>query len=246
MDTPDVHTLVGAFALDALDDDERAAFERHLAECEPCRDDVAGLRRTAVRLADAAAVAPPPRVRARVLQEIGVTRQARDTADGAGRSRRPERRGPGGGGSRLWLAAAAVLAVIAVGAGALAWSQYRAAQDARATAQAITAVVADPSARRVATTLPGGGSASLVVAGGRAVLAGDALPALAEDRTYQLWIVRGQQISSAGLGPPGPEGGGTWSRLVEGVRPGDVVAVSVEPRGGSKQPTTTPIATLKV
>jgi anti-sigma-K factor RskA len=106
-------------------------------------------------------------------------------------------------------------------------------------------VVTDPGARLVQQRLPGGGTATIVAAGDRAVLAGAALPALPDDRTYQLWIVRGQQVTSAGLGPAGSAAGGRWSRLVEGVRPGDVVAVSVEPSGGSAQPTTTPLVTLQ-
>ena len=43
----DIHALVGAYAVDALDDVERAAFERHLAECADCRAEVAGLREAA-------------------------------------------------------------------------------------------------------------------------------------------------------------------------------------------------------
>ena len=81
----DVHTLIGAYALDALEDDEREAFERHLAECEPCREEVVGFRRTAVRLAEAAAVVPPPRMRGRVLREIA--------DDPPGARHRPRRRG---------------------------------------------------------------------------------------------------------------------------------------------------------
>jgi anti-sigma-K factor RskA len=240
IERPDVHTLIGTYALDALDDDERAAFEQHLTECEPCREEVAGLRRTAVRLADAEAVVPPPRMRRQVLQRIGATPQVRD-APGT-----PHRWGSGSARprSRGWLAAAAVLAVISVGLGGLAWSQYRAAEDARRTTQAITRILADPNARSVSRSLPGGASAKLVVADGRGVLAGDALPALADDRTYQVWIIRGPRISSAGLGPSGPDAAGSWSRLVDGVQPGDVVAVSVEPSGGSAQPTTPPVVTL--
>jgi anti-sigma-K factor RskA len=235
----DVHTLIGAYALDALDEAERSAFERHLAECGSCREEVVDLRRTAVRLADAVAVAPPTRMRPEVLRQVAVTPQVRDV------SATPQRRAGGSAPrSRVWLAAAAVLAVVSIGLGGLAWSQYRAAEDARRTTQAITRILADPDARSVARSLPGGASAKLVVADGRAVLAGDALPALPDDRTYQLWVIRGPRISSAGLGPSGPDAGGSWSRLVDGVRPGDVVAVSVEPSGGSTQPTTTPVVTL--
>ena len=56
----DIHKLSGAYALDAVDDIERAAFERHLAECEDCRTEVASLRETTALLAESTAVTPPP------------------------------------------------------------------------------------------------------------------------------------------------------------------------------------------
>jgi anti-sigma-K factor RskA len=239
MEQAEVHTLIGAYALDAVDDDERAQFERHLADCEPCREEVGGLRLTALRLADAAAVPPPPRLRERVLADVRVTPQARDVVALA------PRRGPvADPGGRVWLAAASVLAVVSVGTGGLAWTQYREAQDARAQAASVEQVVTDPGAKLQQQRLPGGGTATLVVAGGRAVLAGAGLPALPDGRTYQLWIVRPGRITSAGLGPEGGAGAGPWSRLVQGVQRGDTVAVSVEPSGGSQQPTTTPLVTL--
>ena len=39
--TVDIHTLAGAYALDALNDLERAAFARHMTECEACAQEVA-------------------------------------------------------------------------------------------------------------------------------------------------------------------------------------------------------------
>lgn len=241
MERPDTHTLIAAYALDAVDADEREAFEQHLASCEECREDVDGLRRTVLRLADSAAVPPPERLRDRVLAEVRVTPPVRDAVgavprrhDGAPAAR-----------SRIWLAAAAVLAVVALGSGALAWTQYRAADAARAEAARIATVVTDPGARLVQQRLEHGGTATMVVAGTRAVLAGTGLPTLAPGRTYQLWVIRGTRITSAGLGPAGSEGAGPWSRLVDGVQPGDVLAVSVEPTGGSPQPTSPPLVTLR-
>ena len=51
MTTTDIHALVGAYALDAVDDLERVAFERHLQACESCRAEVDELRETAGSLA---------------------------------------------------------------------------------------------------------------------------------------------------------------------------------------------------
>ncbi|MFX7198000.1 zf-HC2 domain-containing protein, partial [Acinetobacter baumannii] len=39
-DAPDIHTLSGAYALDALEPDEAAAFEGHLDSCASCTDEV--------------------------------------------------------------------------------------------------------------------------------------------------------------------------------------------------------------
>ena len=44
MSEMDVHKLTGAYAMDALDELERARFEQHLATCEDCRAEVAELR----------------------------------------------------------------------------------------------------------------------------------------------------------------------------------------------------------
>jgi hypothetical protein len=63
MTSPDIHALGGAYALDAVDDLERVAFDRHLAECEACTVEVAEYRETATRLAEGSWSVPPPRMR---------------------------------------------------------------------------------------------------------------------------------------------------------------------------------------
>ena len=70
----DIHALVGAYAVDALDDVERAAFERHLAECAACRAEVDGLREAAAMIGGAAAAQPPAGLRERVLADIATVR----------------------------------------------------------------------------------------------------------------------------------------------------------------------------
>ena len=63
----DLHEQVAAYALDALDEDERRAYEAHLAGCERCRADLAGLTETAGALGFAAAAEPPDGLRDRIL-----------------------------------------------------------------------------------------------------------------------------------------------------------------------------------
>src|SRR6266704_2901446 len=71
----DPHTLAGAYALDALSEEDRERFERHLGVCESCRAEAASLRDAAGRLAEATAAVPPPRLRGQVLAEAARTRQ---------------------------------------------------------------------------------------------------------------------------------------------------------------------------
>ena len=64
---PDIHTLSGAYALDALDPAQAAAFERHLESCEPCREEVSSFRAAVAAMAEDAAAVPPERLRSSVL-----------------------------------------------------------------------------------------------------------------------------------------------------------------------------------
>jgi anti-sigma factor RsiW len=58
----DVHTLAGAYVLDAVSDAERRAFEHHMTRCPSCTQEVRELRETTVRLGSATVAAPPPRM----------------------------------------------------------------------------------------------------------------------------------------------------------------------------------------
>ncbi|MFD6423183.1 zf-HC2 domain-containing protein, partial [Streptomyces sp. NPDC060198] len=73
--TAELHTLTGAYALHALPEDERHAFERHLAECGACAQEVAELSATASRLALAVSATPPRDMREEVLLRITTVRQ---------------------------------------------------------------------------------------------------------------------------------------------------------------------------
>ena len=66
----DLHDLAAAYALDALDREEREEFERHLAGCDRCRVDVALYAESAGRLADATAVPPPPHLKKAVMDAL--------------------------------------------------------------------------------------------------------------------------------------------------------------------------------
>src|SRR3984885_12796340 len=95
----DLHTLAGAYAMDAVPPSERAAFERHLARCEPCRQEVRGLREATAALAAATAVQPSAAFQEATLRAAAQTRQL-PPADAAPtppwRALRRQGRGPRG------------------------------------------------------------------------------------------------------------------------------------------------------
>ncbi|MEO6145426.1 MAG: anti-sigma factor [Dermatophilaceae bacterium] len=74
VDDNDIHTLSGAYAVDAVDAAERARFEAHLTDCSECRDEVASLRAAAGELASVTLASPPPSLRAAVLRDISSVR----------------------------------------------------------------------------------------------------------------------------------------------------------------------------
>ncbi len=227
----DVHALAGAFALNALPSDEAEEFRRHLAECSACQVEVAELQATATHLGLATAEQPPPRVREAVLRTVHQTRQVPPPVQPA-ESRRwiP----------RTWLAAAAAAVVVAAGAIGV----VDLVRDNPAPQDPITAVVAAPDAETTAARLRGGGQMTVVASEqlGQAVVLSENLPPAGAARVYQLWLVDpdGRARSADVL-----IGSSSSADVVDGVRPGDSVAITREPAGGSEQPTMTPLAVTK-
>jgi len=210
MDTESIHDLSAAYALDALDDDERRAYEDHLAGCERCREEVAAFSATAEMLGYAAPpVDPPPMLRDRILV--------------AARGERPN--------------------VVPMRP---RWAYPVAAVAAVAASAAIVLAVWNVSLNdRLSHTgalhsVPVSGAPGSLVVGprGSAALVLYRLDAAPAGKTYQAWVIRGKRAPvPAGLF----RGGGTTFFPISGKVPkGSVVAVTVEPAGGSPAPTTKP------
>lgn len=231
-----VHALVGAYVVDALDDTERAAFEAHLATCADCRDEVASLGDTAGLLSGLSATAPPAGLRDRVLADAARTRPLPPEVAATPVRSLPDRRR-----RRLTFlaAAAAVLVVIGIGVGVTQpWRDDTSEQQPSATERVLRA----PDAESVTVELADGAEATVTrsVKEGQAVIETRAMPPAPADRVYQLWLQTAPKtFVSAGLMPPGSD----QTRLLEGDAAQAIgVGISVEPAGGSKEPTTKPIA----
>ncbi len=225
--SPDLHTLTGAYAADALDGEERELFVTHLRQCEACRDEVAELTATAARLALAASAPAPPELRARVLAQVAHTRQLSPSPQVARLSDR-----------RRWYqqpasVAAALLLVVSAGLGALAVSEQQQAQDADQRAARVTALAVDPTHVVKTGEISSGGTATVIAARGSAFFHTSGLNKLSDGKVYQLWLLRPDGAQSVGvLGS-----GGELEALVDDMKSSDALGLTIEPAGGSSVPT---------
>jgi anti-sigma-K factor RskA len=239
----DLHTLTGAYALDAVDGPERDRFEHHLGGCRPCDNEVRSLAGTATGLAMAAALPPPAGLKRYVLAAASLTRQLPPAAEQHRLRRVPRVAGP----RRLAVAAAAAILAVAVAIGAVALQTRRELDSARAQNQAIAAVLAAPDARIMTQATTDGGYATVVVsrAEQELVFTAAGLPRLPASKVYELWLMGPPEIRKAGLLPT-PNDGHTAPVLASGLAAGDKIGVTVEPAGGTSRPTTAPILLMTV
>jgi anti-sigma-K factor RskA len=236
----EIHALAGAYALDAVDDIERAAFDRHLRECSACAVEVAELRETAARLTDPVATAPPAELRDSVLGAIANTPQAR--------ARRAAPSGPAALTRwRRWTAAAVAAGIMAVGVGTATWvvSQQEVKAEREQNAR-VQAVLGAPDARLVASDMAGG-RVTLVVSPSRdaAVAVLDGLAPPGSERLYQLWMIGGTQQQYRSVGKlPVAQGSGTT--YIKGLGGAPTFGVSRErgPDGSTSGRPSTDIAGL--
>jgi anti-sigma-K factor RskA len=250
----ELHTLVGAYVLDAVEDDDRVEFERHLLTCEQCRDDVRGLREATARLGAAAAVTPRPELRQSTMQAAAVVRQLPPlvAGDRAAVGRRRGRWPAGRVIARPWLAGVAaglavVLAVAAVVLGLHAGAmQHRlAAQEQRDSAMTVVLGAHDAVVRTAAVST--GGTATVVMSHqARAlVFTAKGLARLPSVMAYELWLAGPAGVTPAGMLPPGHRGM-SGPMVIGGVAKSDLLELTVEPASGSRQPTSAPVVRVEL
>ena len=227
----DLHSLSGAFALDALSADEAQRFRMHLQGCAVCQQEVRELREAATRMAEVEAVPPPAALKARVLAAADRTPQkppkVADTVAPSSRRRWVP---------RLAAAAAAVVLAVAAGVGV---AQLAGDDEPPLAADVVQVLEADDV--RTAEVETSHGPVLVATSQGRGEMALDTsgLHRLAAPHVYQLWSITGGAPTSAGvLDDPGT------GASMDLPATGSQVAITVEPAGGSDQPTTEPIVVV--
>ena len=239
--------------MDAVPPPDRAAFERHLAECEPCRQEVRGLREATAALAAATAVQPPAAFREAALLAAGRTRQLPPPVAAPPPSWRALRwRGHGARGWRPRLgvvlagAVACVLAAVAVAAGISAYGMHSRLDQDQGHDHAVAMVLGAPDAKMMSAPVATGGTATVVMSHRERALVFTAadLRVLPSSESYELWLMGPAGNRPAGMINVSGRGKMAGPMVVSGLSAGDSVGLTVEPAGGSPQPTSRPVVVI--
>lgn len=242
----EISELLGVYALDAVDDEERLAVEAHIAQCPRCAAEVSDHREVAAAMAFTGAPAPeglwtrivetleepppeltmPPTPSSGAGAEVRSFKAARLARDE--RPMRPRYLAP--------IGAAAAVAILAIGllAGIVVSDNDSGPSETELLAQASLEDVArgvlnDSKASRIVLESPSGDltATAAVEADGSGYLLGTSLPALDPSQTYQLWGVRADTVVS--LGVLGESPGVVAFHLDDGV---DALVITSEISGG--------------
>jgi anti-sigma-K factor RskA len=216
MERQGIHELSAAYALDALDGDDRRVFEDHLAECGGCREDVASFQAAAAALAYDVDVPPPPdALRERILE-----RARRERPSNVLQFRQ-----------RRWALPVATGVAAVAACAALAFGLW---------AVSLNNELGD---RAQAIELTGADGSLLIEPSGEAMLIVDRLGRAPAGKTFEIWVIEEGRPLPAGLFPGAP--GRSVVSLTRPVPEGAVVAVTLERAGGVQEPTGDPLFTAE-
>jgi anti-sigma-K factor RskA len=240
-DETDLHTLAGAYAMDAVGDADRARFEQHLAACDECREEIRGLREATARLAQATAVQPRAELRDATLRAAARTRQLPPAVVPGHRApRRLAGRIP-----KLALAAAGALAAAVVVLALMMHGTQHQLNQAQGRSQRIAAVLNATDVTMLTADVSTGGTATVVMSHRQRALVFTAhgLRALPAAQRYELWLMGPAGVRPAGL-LPAPSAGMVGPMVISGLAAGDRIGMTVEPTSGSSRPTSPPVLML--
>jgi anti-sigma-K factor RskA len=245
----ELHTLVGAYVMDAVTDDERARYTRHLTDCPGCRAEIRELRETAARLGTAAGVHPRAELRSQTIRAAGRIAQlppafGARTPDaghrpGHGRPwRRPAMRSPATAAAVVLLAGAALLGMVTK-------QTMRQLDHSRRQSHLIATVLGAPDVVMLTAKVSSGGTATVMMSHREHALVFTArgLRALPTARSYELWVMGPEGDRPAGMLSAARDGM-TGPAIVSGLAAGDMIALTVEPTAGSPRPTSAPLVLI--
>ena len=283
--------LAGAYALNALSADEKAAYERYLATSADARREADSLEGTAAELGFAVEpVQPPPALRTSVLAAIASAPQLprQETADTvaatdiappvaataqntpnaqpvrpasapAAPTTKAATTRPAGSAerkaARRWYSqpvsfAVAAVALVAVLLGVNTVTSALNNGNGLTQAVQLAHITAQPDSQRETIKLTNINDdqqvvATLVWSGqlGQSALIVDGLASLTDEQIYELWYIGEDGPISAGTFNT-DRSGESWRILDGTMSAGDAVGVTVEPAGGSEQPTTDPLIVI--
>jgi anti-sigma-K factor RskA len=240
MDQERFEDLKDAYVLGALPEEERLEFEQYLVAHPDLQEEVEALGAVAGLLAfSPQEQEPPPELRRRIMATVEAESVHPHT------SRRSWLAGlwDAAGIRDLALAAAAMLVI-----GLFSWSMLLQGEvrDLQGRVQSLQSQPQGPQVIALGGvgTKQGARAELVTLEGDRAVLVAENMPPVPEGKTYQIWVIKGDTPQPSGLFEPR---GDSIAAVVENpVEGADAVAVTVEPKGGSKKPTTDPMLVGKV
>jgi anti-sigma-K factor RskA len=223
-DHPRYRDDIGAYLLGALTELERQAFERHMAGCSECQEELERLRPAADALPGSVEqVQPPARLKASLMEVVEREAEAEREAEP---ERQPApRRAPRRRFLRPAFVAAGVLIALAIG---VAVTQLGGDETRTVTA-------------RVDPAMPQAGG-SLRIEGDEATLRLHDMPELGNTRVYQVWLQHGERMVPAQTFEVGRSGAGRVE--LPDVSDAKGVFVTREPRGGAQVPSENPIVSV--
>lgn len=227
----ELESLIPGLALGILEPEEEARLLVHLQGCSSCRERLSEERQGVSLLLESGPSAEPP---------AGLRRRVLQTATRGARGGRP--------GGRWVLGAVAAVALLFLGLSLWLAREVRAAEqrlvglERRVRDQELAvAVLQDPQVQRVPLSGEGpasGARATLFVAGSRAVILVQQMPATPEGMVYQAWVAEDGGRASAGTFWLGPAGAGLYVlEAPHTLADYQAFGVTVEPRPGSPGPT---------
>lgn len=241
MDRERFDELKDAYVLGALTQDERREFEEYLAAHPERQAEVDELGAIAGLLAFYPQEhEPPPELRQRVMSVVEAEATPRDT-DPVGRQ-------------RSWLRDLFAWRQVALGAaavllvGLLSWNVALRSDVEDLQGQVRSAQQEAEEARTIA--LEGTGAAEeaqvavISMEGHKPVLMAENMPPVPEGKTLEIWVIKNDVPRPSGLFDPDQD---AVAAVVEVPLEGaDAIAITIEPEGGSPQPTTDPMLSAKL